>query len=195
DLCIVSHLHPDHFDAAAVELMNKDIDILCQPGDDHFIKSAGFINVDAINESTKRNGIEIIRTAGLHGGGMWSEQMGRVSGFILKSEDEPTVYWSGDTVWYEEVNRIIQQFNPRIIITHSGGASFVKGEPIIMDEVQTLEVCRSAPNSIVIAVHLESLDHLTVTRSRLREYANANGIGPDKLLIPKDGDVVEIENS
>ncbi len=110
---------------------------------------------------------------------------------MLRSENEPAVYWTGDTVWYENIENTIYQHKPEIIVTHSGGASFVKGEPIIMDDAQTVQVCKSAPDSKVIAVHLESLDHLTVTRSMLREYADRNEIGPDQLLIPQDGEVIE----
>ncbi len=49
ELCIVSHLHPDHFDPAAIDLMNKDIPIVCQPNDDPIIRSVGFSNVECIN--------------------------------------------------------------------------------------------------------------------------------------------------
>src|SRR5512141_1997825 len=39
---IVSHLHSDHFDPAAQELLPKDTPILCQPGDEAWIASKGF---------------------------------------------------------------------------------------------------------------------------------------------------------
>jgi hypothetical protein len=40
----------------------------------------------------------------------------------------------------------------------------------------------------VIATHLDSVDHATVSREALRAYAEANGIGPARLLIPADGE-------
>jgi hypothetical protein len=40
----------------------------------------------------------------------------------------------------------------------------------------------------VIATHLDSLDHATISREALRTYAEANGIGPAQLLIPADGE-------
>ncbi len=191
ELCIISHLHPDHFDPSAIQMINKNIPIFCQPNDDHMIRSVGFSNVEAIGSSIKWEGIDIIRTPGLHGSGMWSQQMGNVSGFVLKSENEPVVYWTGDTVWYEDIKNVIIEYKPDVIITHSGGASFVKGEPIIMDARQTVDVCKASTGSKIIAIHLESLDHLTVTRSELRDYANQNGIETDKLLIPQDGEILE----
>jgi hypothetical protein len=57
-----------------------------------------------------------------------------------------------------------------------------------MDAAQTVAVCRAAPRSKVIATHLDSLDHATISREALRAYAEANGIGPDQLLIPADGE-------
>jgi hypothetical protein len=45
---------------------------------------------------------------------------------------------------------------------------------------------------VVIAVHLESLDHGTVTRADLRTAAAAQGISNDRLRIPADGETVEI---
>jgi len=191
ELCIVSHLHPDHFDPAAIDLMNKDIPIFCQPNDDPMIRSVGFSNVEAIDKSIKWENIEIIRTDGMHGLGMWSQQMGNVSGFILKSENEPIIYWTGDTVWYDEIKKAINEFKPEILITHSGGASFVRGEPIIMDAEQTVTLCKASPDSKVIAIHMESLDHLTVTRSELREFANRNSVESNQLLIPEDGEILE----
>ena len=61
---------------------------------------------------------------------------------------------------------------------------------IIMDAAQTVAVCRAAPNSTVIATHMEALDHATVTRAALRKYAETQGIGPGKLLIPFDGEKI-----
>ena len=43
---------------------------------------------------------------------------------------------------------------------------------------QTVQVCRAAPGSTVVAVHLDSLDHGTVTRQSLRAYAETHGIRP-----------------
>ena len=191
ELCIISHLHPDHFDPAAIEMMNKAIPFLCQPNDDHMIKSVGFSHVEVVDSSVNWENIEITRTNGMHGLGMWSQQMGNVSGFILKSENEPVIYWTGDTVWYDEIKKTINEFKPEIIITHSGGACFVTGEPIIMDAQQTVDLCKAAPDSKVIAIHMECLDHLTVTRSELRKFANQNNINSNQLLIPEDGEILE----
>jgi L-ascorbate metabolism protein UlaG (beta-lactamase superfamily) len=190
EMVLVSHLHPDHFDSFAQEQLPKNIQIYCQPGDEQQIKEAGFSNITVIDESVDWHGTRIIRTRGQHGNENWSTQMGSVSGFIFGAEHEPTIYWTGDTVWCDAVRQVILETKPDIIITHSSGASFEPGEPIIMDARQTIEVCRAAPQSTVIAIHMETFDFDTVSRMDLRELAEAEGIKAEQLLIPADGETV-----
>jgi hypothetical protein len=85
---------------------------------------------------------------------------------------------------------VIRDTEPDIIITHSSGASFEAGAPIIMDARQTIEVCRVAPQSTVIAVHMETFDFDTISREDLRALAEAEGIEAKQLLIPADGETL-----
>jgi hypothetical protein len=111
---------------------------------------------------------------------------------VFGAVGEPTLYWAGDTVWYDEVRSTIAQFRPDVIITHSSGAKFGDSDPIVMDAEQTIAVCQEAPQATVIAVHMESLDHGTVTRADLRRMADNAAIQPDQLLIPDDGDRITL---
>jgi L-ascorbate metabolism protein UlaG (beta-lactamase superfamily) len=190
EMALVSHLHPDHFDSVAQQQLPANIQIYCQPGDEGQINEAGFTNVTAIAESVHWRGVRITRTPGQHGNENWSAQMGPVSGFIFRAENEPTIYWTGDTIWYEAVERVIRETTPDIIIIHASGASFEAGDPIIMDARQTIEVCRAAPRSRVIAVHMETFDFDTVSRKDLRAMAEAEGIEAGQLLIPADGETL-----
>lgn len=188
EMVIVSHLHPDHFDPLAQELLPKDIPLFCQPGDESQLSEQGFEVVTVVEQAVEWQGITLTRTPGRHGTGTWAERMGNVSGFILQAEGEPVVYWTGDTIWYDSVEQIIAGTRPDIIITHSSGAKFGDSDPIVMDDKQTIAVCRAASEAIVIAIHMETLDHGTVSRADLRELAAAEGINPDQLLIPEDGE-------
>jgi len=84
----------------------------------------------------------------------------------------------------------VLETEPDIIITHSSGASFEAGNPIIMDGKQTMEVCRTASQSIVIAPHMETFDFDTVSRKDLRAMAVAEEIEAEQLLIPVDGETL-----
>lgn len=192
DAVIVSHLHSDHFDPSAQELLPKDTPILCQPLDEAPIISIGFHHVTPIVDSLVWHGITITRTPCQHGSGDVLDDMGTASGFVFQAKNEPTVYWVGDTIYYEAVAEVIDRVHPRVIITHSCGAVWGDHVLIVMDAVQTVAVCKSAPNSIVVVTHMETLDHATITRAELREYATLHGINPDQLLIPADGEILEL---
>ncbi len=189
---IVSHLHRDHWDAVAQEVVPKDVPLYCQPGDEEIISGQGFTHVEALQDRAEWGGITFIRTPGQHGSGIWAERMGNVMGFILRAEGEPTVYWTGDTIFYDPVYTTIRQHQPDVIITHSCGALFEENSPIVMDTKQTVAVCRAAPNAKVVAVHMEAFDHSTVTRAQLRAHADAGGISPDRLLIPDNGQILTL---
>ncbi len=192
EMAIISHLHPDHFDEPAKELLPKNLPIYCQPGDEESIRSAGFEQVTPIADNVTWEGITFTRTSGQHGFDELAERMGHVSGFVWQAPGEVTVYWVGDSVWYEPVAEVIATVQPDIIITHSGGARFGDSPPIVMDAEMTLAVCQAAPKATVIAVHMEALDHCPVTRADLRDQATAAGIPPNRLLIPADGEVITI---
>jgi L-ascorbate metabolism protein UlaG (beta-lactamase superfamily) len=190
EMVIISHLHPDHFDEPAQVLLPKNLPLFCQPADEETIRTAGFQHITPVDDSVTWQGITIIRTPGQHGFGELAERMGNVSGFVWQAEGEPTVYWVGDSIWYEPIEQIIADVKPDIIITHSGGARFGDSPPIVMDNEMTLAVCQAAPHATVIAVHIEALDHCPVTRTGLRAQANAAGIPATRLLIPADGKTI-----
>lgn len=191
DIALISHLHSDHFDPAAQDLLPKAIPILCQPDDAAGIASIGFRNVIPVGDTVHWQRIRITRTPCQHGTGAVLAEMGNASGFVFRSENEPTVYWAGDTIWCEAVAETIRWTQPDVIITHSCGAMWGDHVLIVMDAAQTVAVCRAATKGTVIATHMEALDHATVTREALRKYAEVHGVGPKKLLIPVDGERVD----
>ena len=135
------------------------------------------------------HGITVTRTPGQHGTGPEElADMGQVSGFVLQTPGEPTLYWTGDTILYGPVLQAIERFRPDVVVTHSSGAMWKGNGPIVMDAAQTLAVCQAAPASRVVAIHLDSLDHGEVSREALRAQARAAAIPEGRLLIPEDGE-------
>ncbi len=193
DMVIVSHLHDDHFDEGAKQMLPKDTPILCQTGDYASIIETGFSNVTPVDTDLFWENIHITRTPGWHATNeKWMNLLGTVSGFVFKAENEPVLYWTGDTILCDDVKNTIKKNQPDTILTHSCGAQIMDSGPIIMDEKQTIEVCRLAPTATVIATHMEALDHGTVSRNDLRDYARKKGIGENRLLIPYDGQILEL---
>jgi L-ascorbate metabolism protein UlaG (beta-lactamase superfamily) len=192
DLVLLSHLHRDHFDPVAQQMLPRDLPILCQPGEEGRVAKDGFTQVTALTDTTRDGAVTITRVPGQHGAGAVLRDMGAVSGFVLQAAGEPTVYWAGDSIWYDGVAQTIARFQPRVIITHSAGAVWGEGGLIIMDAAQTVAVCRAAPASTVVAIHLDAFDHATVSRAELRAYADAAGIPTARLLIPADGETLAL---
>ncbi len=66
-------------------------------------------------------GIRVTATPGRHGppGG----DRGPVIGFVLQHPESPTVYVSGDTVWYDEIEAINRQIPIGIACLTMGAAS------------------------------------------------------------------------
>jgi L-ascorbate metabolism protein UlaG (beta-lactamase superfamily) len=190
DAVIVSHLHPDHFDEAALGLIPRHLPIMCQAGDGYKLINAGF-DATELAETTRYHGVEITPVAASHGSGAILERMGSVTGLLFRADGEPTLYWSGDTVLTDAVRDTITAARPDVIVTHSGGAT-ASGTTIIMDIDDTLEVALHAPSATIIAVHLEAVAHAPVTRTELRAAADTMGIAAERLRIPTDGETVSI---
>lgn len=100
------------------------------------------------------------------------------------------MYWTGDTIYCDDVKKVITIHKPDYIITHSCGATLDDSGPIIMDAEQTIELCKDTGDAVIIAVHMEALDHATVTRNNLRNLADKESISREKLLIPEDGQTI-----
>lgn len=192
EMVLLSHIHSDHFDEAAKEIIDKDMLMFCQKTDEAEIKSIGFKNVKPVENNTLWKNINITRTYAQHGTGSVLEDMGPGSGYILRAEGEPTVYLTGDTILCSQVKDVLVKEKPDIIITHSCGAEWGEHVKIVMDEKDTIEVCKMLPNSIIVAVHMETVDHATVNREELRKYARENNIKDTQLLISMDGEIIDL---
>jgi L-ascorbate metabolism protein UlaG (beta-lactamase superfamily) len=191
EMVLVSHTHMDHIDRDAAQALPQEIPLFCQPGDESILKEMGFNNTVSIESKFTWEGIRLIRTSGVHGQGKILKHMGQVSGYALQADGEPSVYWVGDSILCQEVKKSISDLKPDIIIIHSGGATIPNFDPIIMDADQTLDLFGMVSKEVVVvAIHLEALDHCTVSRAALRELANSKGIEEKRLLIPDDGEIV-----
>ncbi len=189
DAVLVTHIHRDHWDVAAQDLISKDTVIFCQPADELKIKAQGFNNVIPIERSTNWNGIMISRTGGQHGTGMIGEKMGKVSGFVL-DDSRHSIYIAGDTIWCGELEKALEEFKPAVTLLNAGGARFLVGDPITMTPADIIKVHQKLPATKIIAVHMDTVNHCFVTRADLvKELAHA-GL-QEEILIPADGEKIE----
>lgn len=172
-------------------MLSKALPVYCQEGDGERIAVQGFGRVTEIMDtgSVSVGGVTLTHTGGRHGTGETGERMGKVSGFVFRAQDEPVLYLAGDTIWCEDVQQVIAGQAPEVIIVNAGGASFLSGGPITMNEQDVVEVCRAAPAASVIAVHMDTINHCHVTRELLKQRLDEEGLS-GRVAIPLDGDWV-----
>ncbi len=187
DAVLVTHTHPDHFDAAAAERLPEGLPILCQPEDEEHLRSSGFPDVRPIMESLMWESIEFRRTGGRHGTGEIGLAMAPVSGFVLHTPDEPTLYIAGDTILCPEVKDALAKYQPQVTVVNAGAARFVTGDPITMSDTNVAEVCHHAPETTVIAVHMEAINHCLLSRDDLQAFLDGENLS-QRVRIPADGE-------
>jgi L-ascorbate metabolism protein UlaG (beta-lactamase superfamily) len=166
DLCIVSHVHGDHFD----DLLPRDVPILTQPESADELRARGYTDVATSHP-------QIAMTRGRHGRDEDTvAALGPVSGWVVDG-----IYVAGDTVWCEDVERALREHEPQTVVVNAGGAHFLGGEPIVMDAGDVRRV-REATDARVVVVHLEAINHCVERRDVYRAI--------DGVVVPDDGETV-----
>ncbi|MDF0487526.1 MBL fold metallo-hydrolase [Sphingomonas sp. H39-1-10] len=196
DAVIVTHLHPDHWDEAAKAKLNKALPIFAQnAGDASQLRSAGFADVRVLTESTEFRGVHLSRTGGQHGTDAalkaLPQILGPVSGFVMRHPAHKTLYVAGDTIWNSQVERAIATHAPDVIVLNAGMATVIGLDPIIMGPTDVLAVHLAAPNAMLIASHMEAVNHCILSRADLRAFSKRDGY-EQHLRIPADGETLAI---
>ena len=191
DAVLVTHIHEDHYDQVAAEVLDHALPVFTNNDESRQrLESDGFTKVFVTPAEGIRFGdITIYRAEGRHG--TREQNAGPACGFVLKGPGEKVLYLAGDTVFYEGVEAAIQAHAPDVIVVNACGAAFSDGTRMIMDDVQVNALCRFAPEKVIIASHMEVVRHATVTRRQLREALSREGHA-EQVLIPEDGEWIEI---
>ena len=188
---LVTHLHADHLDETAVDLLPKDVPLLCQPPDEGVLRDRGFTDVRPLEATGELDGIALARTGGRHGTGRIAELLAPVSGFVLTAPGEPSLYVAGDTIWCEEVAAALDEHRPDVIVLTAGGARFSEGDPITMTADDIEAVAAHAPGARLVAVHLEAVNHCLETRADLHQRLHDAGL-TGRVTVPEDGALVPL---
>ncbi|GAA0466782.1 MBL fold metallo-hydrolase [Halococcus morrhuae DSM 1307] len=182
DAVVVTHRHPDHFDEAAIEELDADVPLFCQPEEAGAFTDEGFTDVRPVDDEMTFDSVTIHRTPGRHGHGELAEGMGPVSGFVFEADE--TLYIAGDTIWYDPVEETLGQFNPDMVVLNGGEAQFEQGEPITMG-VEDINAVRNATDAAVVVDHMEAINHCLLSRDELRSET-------EDVLVPEDGEQIAL---
>ncbi len=197
DAVILTHLHGDHFDEAAIKALPKNIKIFTQDEiDAEALRGHGFTNLEILQYTGNKFGdVTIIKTDCVHGEKEsvmpYYEERGirwEASGFILKHSASKTVYVAGDTIWSDPVKYALRFFNPDVVVVNAADAQFLTSGSIIMGLKDLAEVIKETPDNVKIIVsHLDAVGHAMVGRKEVRRFVQDHN-HVSKVLIPEDGE-------
>jgi L-ascorbate metabolism protein UlaG (beta-lactamase superfamily) len=186
DGVLVSHLHRDHFDDTAAELLPAARPLFCQPEDVEDLRAHGFTDLRPVEATLDWDGITITRTPARHGSGETAALMAPASGFLLREHGGRSIYLAGDTVFYDAVAAVLDEHRPDVVVLNASGARFTRGEPIVMDVDDVVAVARRAPGARVVAVHLDAINHCIQTRADLHQRLHDEQLA-EHVTVPEDG--------
>ncbi|MGB3180975.1 MAG: MBL fold metallo-hydrolase [Cyclobacteriaceae bacterium] len=189
--CLITHLHPDHIDEAGEELLErKNIPITCSIKDEEALKEKGLNVVQTLDYHTPQAflGGKIEGIPATHGYGFVAKLMGNVMGFYLQLPAEKSVYLSSDTIYTDQVNKVLREYKPDISVAACGSAQMDVLKPLLMTMEDIIRFVRDAPGT-VIANHLQAVNHCPTTRKQLKETLTKEGL-INKAWIPEDGEAM-----
>ncbi len=187
DGVIITHNHNDHFDELAKKVLPKDLPILCQNEDLELFKGLGFSQLTAISNKTQWLGFNCSRFIGTHGGGFLKSKLGITSSYLLESK-EGRLYLTGDTLLTTNVKKIVRYSKPNWVLANGGAAKMKILGQITMGNKHIIKLCQILPDSKIIAVHMDSINHCGDTQDKLKSLVN----GVNNIVIPYDGEIINL---
>ena len=110
---------------------------------------------------------------------------GPVTGFMLNFADKPeaSIYVSGDTVWYDGVAELSQQFGVKVAVLFMGAARVKEVGPahLTMSAEDGIEFARAFPSATIVPLHYEGWEHFSESRNEIQHAFEAAGCA-DRLL-------------
>ncbi|WP_405207229.1 MBL fold metallo-hydrolase [Aquimarina sp. LLG6339-5] len=191
--CIITHLHPDHLDKKAEEfLKSNNIPITCSIKDEQILRKRGLNVVETVDywKESEFLGGTIEGIPARHGYGFVAKPMGNVMGFFIQLPIEKTIYLSADTIYTENVDKVLKKYKPDINVVACGTAQLDIFKPLLMTMNDIIKFTKNATGT-VIANHLEAVNHCPTTRTQLANELERQGL-LEKTRIPNDGETIVI---
>jgi L-ascorbate metabolism protein UlaG (beta-lactamase superfamily) len=184
---LLTHEHPDHFDAAGRAFARgRGLPVHATAVDAPHLRAKG-LDARVVEGGSLGFPAEVIRARHAHG--PLGYFLGPVAGYYLAAPGEPTVYVVGDAVLVDAVREAVERLAPEIIVAPAGSANVGFGGDILFSPHELETLVRLAPGRVVLN-HLEALDHCPTTRDQLRARMTAAGL-MSKVFIPEDGEQLE----
>lgn len=198
DAVFITHFHEDHFDSVAIENIDKDLPIYCQKHDFDNIQNLWFKNIFSIDETISIENITVQRFLASHfHGDTQTPPFGHSSSYFFQTQDKK-IFITWDAILDEKLTKALESTQPEIIIANLWDCQFSQENPILspgknmtLTNKEILEIQKNYPSAKIIAIHLDGVNHATVSREDFIKYVTDNGI-QNNFIIPKNGELIEL---
>ncbi|MEM7514729.1 MAG: MBL fold metallo-hydrolase, partial [Bacteroidota bacterium] len=168
--CLITHNHPDHLDEAGISFLREhNIPVYCSVKDETTFRKKGLRVVQTVNywQKTPFMGGTVEGIPARHGYGFIAGPMGNVMGYHMALPGQPSAYLASDTIYTEDAHKVLTGYKPDIAVFPAGSAQFDLFQPLMMHMEDILKFVETAPG-LVIANHLEAVNHCPTTREGLK---------------------------
>lgn len=135
--------------------------------------------------------VRVTATPARHGPAGIEALAGDVIGFVLESTGAPTVYVTGDTVYYEGVAEVARRYRAGFVVAFAGAARPRGPFDLTMSVNDLLDTARAFPQALIVPVHSDSWAHFTITADDAARSFEALGLG-DRIYVPRPGRAVTL---
>ncbi len=184
DLCILSHLHGDHWDRVAAAKLRKNLPIVTTAHAAAGLREQGFTHVHALDTwdsirvlrgPGESAALRITSMPGKHAPGLLNPLLPPVMGSLLEWNDLKgalrfRLYISGDTLVHDDLQEIPRRFpDIDLALLHLGGTRLF-GVLLTMDAKQGIQALRIIQPRAVIPIHYNDYP---VFRSPVEDFLQA----------------------
>jgi L-ascorbate metabolism protein UlaG (beta-lactamase superfamily) len=187
DVILVSHGHGDHMDDLVLCARESGATVVAIYELCDWLGRKGLQNVAPMNRggSLQVAGLTITMTDARHSSGFIDEgkmvYMGEAAGFVIRLEDQRTIYFAGDTALFGDMQLIGERYKPEI-------AFLPIGDRFTMDPIDAARACQMLGVRQVVPMHWGTFPILTGTPDELKRLVEPSGI---QVLELKPGETAE----
>jgi len=175
DLMLISHGHQDHTGDAVALARSSGAHVIAPYEVSVWLQGKGLQRVTGMNPGGTLNllGLSITMVPAIHSSSVTEEgravYLGVAAGYVIRFENDLTVYFAGDTCIFGDMRLIGEMYQPAI--------GFLPiGDLFTMGPEQAAKACELLGIRQVVPMHYGTFPALTGTPARLRELVQPGGV-------------------
>jgi L-ascorbate metabolism protein UlaG (beta-lactamase superfamily) len=187
DLVLVSHGHTDHMGDVVSVARDSGAPVVAIVELCDWLRRKGLANLLPMNKGGSQHvaGLRVTMTDARHSSSYVENgqtiYMGEPAGYVVRLEDETTIYFAGDTALFGDMRLIGEMYAPAL-------AFLPIGDRFTMDPAAAARACRMLGVRQVVPMHWGTFPMLTGTPDALRTHLASAGV---EVLELKPGETTE----